>query len=286
MTAAVEKYDFNRPQSLPDHSTDQLSVWMKAFCSQLKERWASISSVDRDFQISRPIIQTLSKARDSIAPTSVAFRLQMGEKPFDSILLMDQQVTLAYHLNLVGQEPEELPEGRSLTEIEWSLSQYWFENVADRLGQAWPQQDPLKVELCEPIEAPHRTRLLPPDEQVMVYSFECEAPFGKHQLMWIAPQEEIETLLTQLNGSRVSLDEQTTEKMETLATQMQMNVKVHIGNRDVTFSELASLQVGDCLVLDKKVTETVDVSIEDEIKFRGWLCRNGNKQVVQIESVM
>ena len=65
---------------------------------------------------------------------------------------------------------------------------------------------------------------------------------------------------------------------------MPVVIAAQLVSTELTFEEVATLQMNDVLVLDKKVHEPVDLRIDGRTIFHGWLAKSAGKYAVTIAS--
>jgi flagellar motor switch protein FliM len=61
-----------------------------------------------------------------------------------------------------------------------------------------------------------------------------------------------------------------------------VTITAKLASTEITFEEITNLNVDDILVLDKKLSEPVDLIIGGRTLFRGWLAKSDGKQAVVI----
>ncbi|MCY8281124.1 FliM/FliN family flagellar motor switch protein, partial [Bacillus inaquosorum] len=73
-----------------------------------------------------------------------------------------------------------------------------------------------------------------------------------------------------------------TKSLEKRIMTAQIPVVAELGTSELTIEEFLSLEVGDCITLDKSVTDPLTVLVGDKPKFLGQAGRVNRKQAVQI----
>ncbi len=64
--------------------------------------------------------------------------------------------------------------------------------------------------------------------------------------------------------------------------QVPMSVRVELGTAMLAFKDVINLQADDIVILNKKVSDPVNVLVEDRVLFRGYPAQSGGKQAVFI----
>jgi flagellar motor switch protein FliM len=111
-------------------------------------------------------------------------------------------------------------------------------------------------------------------------------PFGAQEWFWLLPREGLLSLLEQ-SGAPATADAGIPKpQLQERVQDLPIEVTVVLGSVDVRLSQLSNLRVGDVIVLNQRVSETMTASLGGEKKIRGWPGRMGASQAFQIDSFL
>ena len=224
----------------------------------------------------------------SALPDAVlGYRIAIAGSPADMLFLWPRPLALALVNAALGETPTELPADRELTAVELSLCEYLMQSLcAAVLQETWTGGTPLLLTVQEREPSPRWTRLFVKTEMLVQCTFTLRGPFGEQEWYWLAPYQALNERLARAETLDSSLFQQeTTRKLEALVRELPVEVTVDLGTIDLPIAQLAALAPGDLLILKQRVSEPLNVRIDNRSKFRGWPGRVGVRQSLQIESL-
>ena len=277
-------FDFTKPGGLAGGSADALSVWLEACCSMFNEMWTEIASTSRVFATRFSQSDSFSSLRESWDADSIVYKIHVGNSEMLTLLHIDRPIALAYALEMIGEACTELPEDRELSPIEESLLELFVENLASIFGTAWPKQQPIRSRFGDRLELPHRSRDFLPSDTLEVHKLVVESDFGTHEMLWIAPTDELEELLAVPTQDETPSSNVSRQQIEIVAREIPLQVSVELGSAQVPVAELPNLAIGDLIVLDQRIEEPISIRVENHVKFSAWPGCKGTRHAAQIES--
>lgn len=280
-------YNFRKPARLAGTLETRLSAWLRAACQLAASRGAQhfpfrIEMAPRGLEIAPP-----TEALARLAEAMIAYRVGFAGEPASMLFAWPRQLVLALVAGLMGEAPEALPEDRELSAVEFSLSEYLMQNlVAAVFQETWTGATPLKLVLGEREPTPRWTRLFVKAEQVLQCTFTIRGSFGEQVWYWLAPYQVLHELVNRAGEDESALLQQDApRKLEALVRDLPIEVSVELGLVELTLAQLAGLTPGDLLILSQRVSEPLNVRVDNRPKFRGWPGRIGSRQSLQIESL-
>jgi len=282
----LAKFDFTKPSGLAGERFEQLNKWLGAFCTVFGEKWNSTCGQEAAFRIGSCDVYTFENIRRRIPRTHLGYYLNIGPHAIPSLLFLSQSLSLAFVYQLLGEALEDMPPEQPMTEVEASLFEVFISCLIDSLSEAWPDKEPLSCTIGEPEPEPHRSRILGPREIVTVCKLAISLADSEQELEWLLPHEQLESLLTTteepLPHANARAHAPATGEMEMLAARIPVNLAIGLGHCKLPVACLASLEVGDTLVLDQPIDEPLPAHVGDRIKFAGWLGRDHNQRAFKI----
>jgi flagellar motor switch/type III secretory pathway protein FliN len=219
-----------------------------------------------------------------LAAGSIGFRILIGSDSFPSILVFPRQLLLAIIDGFLGETPEAMPEDRDLTGVEQSLTEHlliahWlpgFKTTWPGPGHAYFQQGP-----PEPLA--QSGRLLASDKDAVAFSWVVRGPFGESTAYWIFRRKGFSTTF----GLEDEAPTQAAPSppIESLVQSVPVEVVVGLGSIELPLSRLTQLQVGDVILLNKRIDEPIVAQVGETPKFLGWAGRAGSLKAFRIHSL-
>ncbi len=264
----------------------RLKAWFQAALGLASKAW------NRDVALSLEVqfrdIET-GRSRDLLPflpADSFGFRIQIGERLF-SMVVVPRPFLLGFIQGMLGDAVTETPADRELTMVEESLAEYLFASLwLPPFAETFPAAAMLDWQLKEREPHPNMSRLFTGDETLVSFYWRFGGTLGEHPAWWIMPKKELEEMLGPIAAS--TPDSQTAalvaKRVETSVKNLPIEITVLLGENQLSLSDIAALKPGDVLMLNQSVHEPLAIRIGDRLKMRGWACRSGAWQTVQVDS--
>ena len=277
-------HNFAGPAKLPAAWQARLGRWFRSALaladrSCAKELAFPVSSEFRAVEQVDPG-ELLAKLADG----SVGFRLLIGSEQFPSILIFPRPLLLAIIAGFLGDIPEAMPADRDLTVVEQSLTEHFliahwfpgFKTTWPGASHAYIQQGP-----AEPLA--QCGRILSADKEAVSFSWTLKGPFGESTVYWVFRRKGF--------SAPFGLEDEVTAPaaesvpIELLVHGLPVEVVVDLGSIELPLSRLSQLQVGDVILLNRRIDEPIVAQVGETPKFRGWAGRAGSLKAFRIHSL-
>jgi flagellar motor switch protein FliM len=181
-------------------------------------------------------------------------------------------------------------EGRDFTEIEQKIIEKVTKEALKDLEVAWKPIYPLTIQWERSEINPQFISIVPPNEAVIVASFEIEIDEHRGLMTLCVPYSTIEPIRRELQTGfqtdGLEVDQVWVDRIKGVLKEVDINVSVDLGQLQLCLRDLVNLRPGDILQLDKDADEELIVKIDGVPKFRGCPgILKGNK-AIQISSVI
>jgi flagellar motor switch protein FliM len=214
----------------------------------------------------------------------VGFRLLVGSDQFPSILVFPRPLLIALNGGFLGDIPEELPADRDLTMIEQSLVEHFliahwlpgFKTTWLGPSHAYFQQGP-----AEPLA--QCGRVLAADKEAVAFSWTLTGPFGESTAYWVFRRKGFSAPFG-LEDEAAAPPAAEAIPIEMLVQGLPVELIVDLGSIELPLSRLSQLQVGDVILLNRRIDEPIVGQVGDTPKFRGWAGRAGSMKAFRIHS--
>ena len=155
------------------------------------------------------------------------------------------------------------------------------------LEQAWATVEPIGCSFQRTEINPQFVGIVPPTDVVIASTFDVELENITGTVSIIIPYATIEPIKQKLStGFQVESD-QTDKRLWTAVIKEQLlktnlEVKVNLGESQITLEELMNLKIGDVIPLTQDATGELDIQIEHVKKFKGYYGIHHGTAAVQV----
>jgi flagellar motor switch protein FliM len=193
---------------------------------------------------------------------------------------------------LLGGTGKHYETKRALTDIEVAICRYVMLKFQEALKDAW--NSIIKVDFAfDKIETSTKNvELKALKEEKLVMSFDVNIKDIKSKVRVAYSSRFVDKLIrkqeTQKAVESVSA-EQREQKKEAIMTSLndaEFEVKAVLSELKLNMQDIISLNVGDIITLDKKITDDIEVKVEDTPWFNGKLGNGNIKKAVKITKVL
>jgi flagellar motor switch protein FliM len=271
----VTAYDFKRPERVGKEQMRALQTLHEGFGRNFG---AALSA------LLRSIVEVKLTSVDQLTYSEFVFSLEnptcfnlLKADPLEGNLILDINPSILYPIidRLLGGGREGGPLARRpLTEIELRLVTRITDLFLDELHHAWENVLDLKLEVVQVESNPQLVQIVPPNEVVVLVSFELTIGDIRGMMNLCIPYNSIERIGGKLSanswsayGRRQATPESIEQISRTLRTSL-VELDVRLAQTRIGTGELVGLRVGDVITTQKDLRSPLVVSIEGRPKFR------------------
>jgi len=270
----VSPYDFRRPERVGKEQMQALQTLHDGFSRNFG---AALST------LLRSIVEVKLTSVDQLTYSEFVFSLEnptcfnvIRADPLEGHLILDLNPTILYPIidRLLGggREPG-VPARRPLTEIELRLVGRITSLFLEELKRAW--ENVLKLDLAvERVESnPQLVQIVPPNEVVVLISFEIALGELRGMVNLCIPFNSIERISNKLSSNnwvsfgRKQTTPETVENLSRNLNKALAEMVVVLAQTHITTNDLIGLRVGDIIATEKDVHTPLEVRIEGVPKF-------------------
>src|SRR5580704_7604416 len=270
-------YDLTSQDRIIRGRMPQLDViyekFMRAFrvsLSSALRKIASLNHASTDFLKFGEFINTLP------IPTCMSV-LRFNALRGSALLVVESKLAYALVDSFLGgvDRPYTKIEGKEFTAIELSIIRRVVELAIADLENAWASVAKIDASFVRTEVNPQFVGIVPPTDVVIASTFDVELENANGTITLVIPYSTIEPIKQKLStGFQVESD-QTDKKMWTAIIRSQLldtsvNIRVNLGESEITLNELMDLKVGDVIPLDQDSNGEFNVLVEDVQKFKAF----------------
>ena len=289
----VLPYDFKRPERVGKEQMRALQSLHEGFGRNFGAELSALL---------RCIVEVKLTSVDQLTYSEFIFSLEnptcfnlLRAEPLEGNLILDINPSILYpiidRLRGGGKEAGTIAR-RPLTEIELRLMSRITQLFLNELRHAWENVLPLKLSVERVESNPQLVQIVPPNEVVILISFELVLGEIRGMMNMCIPFNAIERIsgkLTSNNWATYGKGTSTLESMQQITRRIDrsvVDVVVTLAESKISTDELLGLRVGDIITTDKDVRQPLDVAVQGMTKFHAAPGAIKGKKAVQIEAVV
>lgn len=285
----VSPYDFKRPERVGKEAMRSLQTMHEAFGRNFG---ASLSG------LLRTIIDLKLTSVDQLTYSEFVFSLEnptcfnlIDAPPLEGQLILDINLSLLFPIIdrlLGGGSDPGTPLRRPLTEIELRLVSRITELFCQELKKAWENVLDLKLAVSRVESNPQLVQIVPPNEVVVLISFELMLGEVRGMMNLCIPFNSIERISSRLLANSwmtYGKKSATADNMRRISTQLndaKVEVVVDLAETNISTSDLIGLRVGDIIATEKDVAHPLIVSVEGRPKFHAQPGAFKGRKAIQV----
>lgn len=177
-------------------------------------------------------------------------------------------------------------EGKSFTAIEKKIIDKIVSVVLEDLQTAWSDVQDLRMVCARSEIDPQFAGIAKPNDMIIAVRFNVNVGNYSGGMTVCIPYAMIEPIRKKLRESyqseKVEIDQAWRQHIENKITQLGIGLRCTLGAVRMTGRELLGMKTGDLILTDQKIGDTVNISVGDMPKFKGYLGSVNNKKAVRI----
>lgn len=288
-TEKVTVYDFKRPERVGKEQMRALQTMHEGFS---RNYGAALSS------LLRTIVDVKLTSVDQLTYSEFVFSLEnptcfnlVNATPLEGQLILDINPSLLFPIIdrlLGGGSDTTIPSRRPLTEIELLLTGRITALFLAEVRAAWMNVIELELEVDHVESNPQLVQIVPPNEVVVLISFEVTVGDARGMMNLCIPFNSIERIGGKLSAnSWVSYSKKpsTPESIQQIGdslAQSHVELAVDLAESRISTSDLIGLRVGDIITTEKDKHAPLVVSVEGRQKFYATPGAFKGRKAVQI----
>ena len=284
----ITLYDFKRPERVGKEHMRALQSIHEGFSRNLGAELSGFL---------RTIVDVKLVSVDQLTYSEFIFSLEnptcfnvLTCTPLEGHMVLEINPSIVYPIIdrlLGGGRGDVLIPRRPLTEIETRLISRVTNIAITGLKTVWSNVLPISFEIDQVESNPQLVYIVPPNEVIVLISFELSIGDLRGMMNLCVPFNVIEPVIDSLSAnSWFSYPRKDVSKREDVVTGLHnapMEVIAYLGETKITTKDLLDLQVGDILTIDKAIDSGLLVTLGGQAKFRATPFTMKQNKVVRID---
>jgi flagellar motor switch protein FliM len=285
----VSPYDFKRPERVGKEQMRSLQTMHEGFGRNFG---ATLSA------LLRSIVELKLTSVDQLTYSEFVFSLEnptcfnlINAAPLEGQLILDINLSLLFPIIdrlLGGGSDSGTVVRRPLTEIELRLVARITDLFCKEMKHAWANVLELDLTIDRVESNPQLVQIVPPNEVVVLISFELSIGDARGMMNFCIPFNAIERISGRLSSnSWVSYGKKTAtpENIKRISGRLSdalVELVVDLADTTISTSDLIGLRVGDIIATEKDVERPLVVSVEGRAKFEAKAGAFKGRKAIQV----
>lgn len=290
----IRDYDFARPNKLSNDQVRKLQHMHEGIAAQLSAELSSYLKNNIEVHLISLGQLRFEVFKNSLSNPTLCHVLSMSPIKENALVTIDMNLSFSLIDRMLGGDGKSIDEVRPLTAIEQGLMNNVSSRVLNQLSLGWAQVLAFKPRV-EAVEMdPQFIQIIPSSEMVLVATFSVQSPGSMEtgEMCFCIPFVSLDAVLSDSTKSSQFMSpsaQQSPEQrqhVERVLHNTLVPLSVELGTSQLTIGEVLGLQVGDVLVLDKGVEESLRGFVNGRDQLRCHPGQIGKKTTIMIDAVL
>jgi flagellar motor switch protein FliM len=285
----ISPYDFKRPERVGKEQMRSLQTVHEAFGRNFG---AALSA------LLRTIVELRVTSVDQLTYSEFVFSLEnptcfnlINAAPLEGQLILDINLSLLFPIIdrlLGGGSDPSPPTRRPLTEIELRLVSRITDLFCKEMKHAWESILELDLSIDRVESNPQLVQIVPPNEVVVLISFELTLGDARGMMNFCIPFNSIERIANRLSSNSwvgYGKKSATSESIKQISSQLNgaiVEVVVDLAETSISTEDLVALRVGDIIATERDIQRPLVVSVEGRPKFHAQAGAFKGRKAIQL----
>lgn len=288
----VKNYDFSRPTKFSKEHLRTLEI--------IYEHYGRLVSTNlpaylrKNVQVSVASSETVTFSEFTNALSNPVILGIINFNPLNGMIIIDLATNLAYAMldRMLGGIGVPLEKKRDFSEIELSIIQKVLVMLTQLLREPWKNVVEISPILNRVETNSQFAQVIAPNDMIAIVTLNVKIGDVEGFINFCLPFFTLEEVMDRLNtkywfaSMQENHDENYMDYIETLVRKVDVPIKAVLGKSSISVSDFLNLQVGDCIRLDARVDDDMDIYVGNIRKFTALPGANNDAYAVRITSVI
>lgn len=288
----VKNYDFSRPTKFSKEHLRTLEI--------IFEHYSRLVSTNlpvylrKNVQVTVASSETVTFSEFSNALSNPVILGIVNFEPLNGSIIIDLATNLGYAMldRMLGGSGIPLDKTREFSEIELIIIQKILILLTQLLREPWKNVIDISPILNRMETNPQFAQVIAPNDMIAIVTLNMKIGEVEGFVNICLPFFTLEDVMDKLNTKywfstmQENHDENYEDYIESLIKKVEIPVKAVLGRSTISVADFTNLQVGDCIRLDTKVDNDMDIYVGNIRKFTALPGANENSYAVRVTSVI
>lgn len=293
--AKVSVYDFKRPERV---SKEQMQAFQTLHEGFGRELGSALSAILRN------ICEVKLNTVDQLTYSEFVFSLEdptcfilVDSMGLAGKIILDLNPCIVFPIvdRLLGGSREGQGKGpvqRPLTQIEVQVATRVTDLILEALSNSWSDICDLQLKVVQIESNPQLVQIVPPNEVVVLTSFEITFGESRGTLKLCIPFNTIESKVSQLTSTswgshgKRELDEKQRLNLNASLSMAHVELNVEIAETELSTADVMNLEVGDIIMTEAPAEQGASIMISGRPMFRGMPGVYRGKKAIRITEML
>lgn len=288
----VYLYDFKHPSRVSKDQLRSLRTIHESFARMLGTYLTTLLRTIVDVQLLSIDQVTFLEFTMAMSNPGCIWIFHLDEYEGKGIVEVSPGLVVLTIERLFGGEGKHSGDLRPLSVIEQNVASKIVEKILKIYDEAWSKAFPIRTKLHAFEINPQFAQVAPASETAVVMFLEINIRNTTFPMNICFPYFLLDPLIQKLTSEDwvgLTMMKKTPQDRvnieETLKT-TELEMTASVGELILTIQEMLDLEIGDVLVLDKKIEEPLTISVLDKPRFMGTIGIVGKKKAIRVEEVL
>lgn len=288
----VKNYDFSRPTKFSKEHLRTLEI--------IFEHYGRLISTNlpvylrKNVQVSVASSETVTFSEFTNALSNPVILGIVNFAPLNGSIIIDLATNLGYAMldRMLGGTGVPLEKNREFSEIELTIIQKVLVMFTQLLRDPWRNVVDISPVLSRLETNPQFAQVIAPNDMIAIVTLNMKIGDVEGFVNICLPFFTLEDVMDKLNTKywfstmQENHDEAYEEFIESMIRKVDIPIKAVLGKSTISVADFVNLQVGDCIRLDSKVDNDMDVYVGNIKKFTALPGANKDNYAVRITSII
>lgn len=288
----VKNYDFSRPTKFSKEHLRTLEI--------IFEHYGRLVSTNlpvylrKNVQVSVASSETVTFSEFTNALSNPVILGIVNFAPLNGTIIIDLATNLGYAMldRMLGGTGIPLEKNREFSEIELTIIQKVLVMFTQLLRDPWKNVVDISPVLSRLETNPQFAQVIAPNDMIAIVTLNMKIGDVEGFVNICLPFFTLEDVMDKLNTKywfstmQENHDEDYEDFIESMIRKVDIPIKAVLGKSTISVSDFLNLQVGDCIRLDSKVDNDMDVYVGNIKKFTALPGANKENYAVRITSII
>jgi len=271
----IADYNFRRPNLITKDQLRNFQTIHETFAKEMVSNLALYLRTGVEFNLVSTEQQQYGEFISSLS--NITLCVVFSAEPLPGVAVIEVNLSLVFGVvdMLLGGQGDIETEIRVPTEIEVAIMDPFIERILEKLQACWTSLMNVKLKKERHESDPEYIQAAPPDAPVVVLAFDSKIGFanGIVNICYPLPMiQEVNEHLDHVSDDRDNYygrkaDKNTRKQVLESLMNVPMPMSVALGDARIRGRDLMDLKPGDIIMLDKSISEPVNVSISGRPMF-------------------
>ena len=288
----VKDYDFKRPTKFSKEHLRTLEIIFEHYSRLISTNLPVY--LRKNVQVSVASSETVTFNEFTNALSNPVILGVINFAPLNGQIIMDLATNLGYAMldRMLGGDGTPLEKSRDFSEIELTIIQKILIMFTQLLRDPWKNVVDISPVLQRLETNPQFAQVIAPNDMIAIVTLNMKIGDVEGFMNLCLPFFTLEDVMDKLNTKfwfstmQENHDENYEEYIETLIRKVDIPIRAVLGKSTVSVSDFMNLQVGDCIRLDSRVDEDMNIYVGNIKKFTALPGTEKDTYAVRITSVL